>query len=45
MADFDKAEQSERRPCEKSDGWSFYKRKNVMKYKDFEPSIIQDNEN
>lgn len=45
MADFDKAEQSERCPCEKkSDEMKFLrkeKRNGVQRF----PSIIQDNEN
>lgn len=44
MADFDKTEQSERCPCEKSDGMKFLrkeKRNGVQRF----PSIIQDNEN
>ena len=46
MADFDKAEAKRNAVSVKNlTECSFYERKNVMECKDFEPSIIQDNEN
>ena len=46
MADFDKAEAKRNAVSVKNlTECSFYERKNEMECKDFEPSIIQDNEN